>query len=504
MPRLFGPSLRRLRCAGCVAAFFCFLLLLLSLRRAGAQDLSDFMIPASSCEAPSPEGVVPANVEPGLSDRAVPAIDGASEEQEMRDSGYVPLFRLTRPYYSSLFAVAPPQFLLPSDPVSFRPVTSYEPPIALRPRVYKQELFQVDPWVGISQSYDSNVNLTPTGRISDFYLTPHLGVELQLGSPDSAYADMYDTILAAHLNYEAYEDIFFDHPNLNAFNQKFDFTARIGRSSAIWRPFVYASDTTGTDLLARDLTNRTPRLRLLPGVLGQYQLSDKIGWNQTFSYFDFQHPDKRYINLDVWRTEQEFTCRVSDELKTLIWTEYRTSHPDGGSNASELFAGAGWSGKPDPRVYTELHLGWDFLSVTDPMPGQKQLSGIRFNGYSTFQLGPRFALTFRYDRDYVFNELTRNDNYVSTLLQLKGEFYLGENWFLTPYFGASTDEYEMNGLVTLNWQPEIEISYAFPDAMRSNESRIYLKAGYQRSSIIEGQGQPVEGSRVSIGTTIKF
>jgi hypothetical protein len=362
----------------------------------------------------------------------------------------------------------------------------------------------MDPWLEVSQSYDSNVNLTPTGRISDFYLTPHLGVELQLGTPDSIYTDMYDTIVAAHSDYEAYEDIFFNHPNLSAFNQKFDFTARIGRTSAIWRPFVYASQITGADLLTRDLTNRTPRLRILPGVLGQYQLTKMIGWNQTFSYFDFQHPDKPYIDLDVWRTEQEITYRVSDDLKTLVWTEYRTSHPDSGSNARELFAGAGWSGKPDPRIYTGLHLGWDFLSVTDPMPGRKQLSGIRFNGYTTFQWGPRFALTFLYDRDYVFNELATNDNYLATLLQLKGEFYLGENWFLTPYFGASLDEFEMNGMVTLNWRPEIELSYAFPNAMRSNESRIYLKVGFQRSSIMEGQGEPVEDVLVSIGTTVKF
>src|ERR1700722_626149 len=148
MLRFLRPSRRH---PGSVAMAFSFILLLASLRQAGAQDYSpDDMILAPSYEAPSPEGLMPEDVEPGTS------------EVEEKNNSYVPLFRLTQPYYNSLFAVAPPDYLLPSDSATFRPVTAYEPPIALLPRVYKQGLLQIYPWVGLSQSYDSNVNLAST------------------------------------------------------------------------------------------------------------------------------------------------------------------------------------------------------------------------------------------------------------------------------------------------------------------------------------------------------
>ncbi len=119
-------------------------------------------------------------------------------------------------------------------------------------------------------------------------------------------------------------------------------------------------------------------------------------------------------------------------------------------------------------------------------------------------MGPRFAFTLLYDRDYVFNELDENDNYVSTLLQTKLEFYLGDNWYLTPYLGWSVDEFQTSGALTMQIRPELEISYAFPSDTEANKSRVYAKLGYSHSENIVGVGLPVDGLRVSLGFAWKY
>ena len=457
--------------------------------------------PDANWEPNSPEEHLPGLIEPGISNlRAVPDI----ASPDAPDSSYVPLYRLTRPYYDTVFATVPPQYLPAPDPSSFRPVIGYDQPLGLQPRMYRNGLVEIYPSAGIAQAFDSNVNLTPTNQIADFYVTPRAGLELQIGTPDSAWIEGYDTIVGIHSSYEAYGDIFYENPGLSAFNQKFDINARIGRSSAIWRPYLYFSQLTGTNLLTTELTNRTERIRVSPGLIGEYKLTPNISWNQTFSYFYFGHPDPAYVNFSIFQTRQDFGYRVFNETVAVLWAGYRYTTPDRGSAASEAFIGVGWRGKPDPRLYTELHIGYGFLDMENPPPGARDMSGLRFNGYTTFQWGPRFAFTLIYDRDYVFNELDENDNYVSNLLQFKGEFYLGDNWYVTPYLGFGLDEFQTSGSVTTQFRPEIEISYALPSDTEANKTRIFLKFGYSHSQNIVGAGQPVDGVRTSLGFAWKY
>lgn len=453
-----------------------------------------------SWELNSPEDRLPASVEPGLSNRrAIPTLPTPDAP-----AGYVPLFRLTRPYYDTLFATLPPQYLPSPDPASFRPVIANEAPVGLQPRRYRDGLIEFYPSFGLAQSFDSNVNLTPTNEVADFYITPRAGLELQIGTPDSAWIEGYDTIIGLHSSYEAYGDLFFENPELSAFNQKFDLNLRIGRAAAIWRPYVYFSDLTGTNLLTTELTNRTRRIRTAPGLIGEYQLTRNVRWTQTFGYFRFDHPDPAYVNFNILQTRQEFGYRVLNETSALIWAGYRNTNPSRGSAGDEFFAGLGWRGKPDPRLYTELRIGYGTVQLANPPAGARPMAGVRFNGYTTFQWGPRFALTAIYDRDYVFNELDENDNYVSTLVQLKGEFFLGGNWYVTPYLGLGLDEFQTSGAVTVQARPEIEISYAFAGAAEPTASRVYVKLGYSHSENVVGSGAPIDGVRTSVGFAWKY
>jgi hypothetical protein len=475
-----------------VAAVALAALLLHSAPRAEAREPDD---------SPSPEAQSTGSYDPGLTERALPVLTA-----DPVFNGYIPLYRLTRPYYDEVQATRePPQFLPAPDPASFRPVLGYDPPIGLLPKKYKPRNFLFDPWAGLSQSYDSNVNLSAHNRISDFYVTPRAGFELQYGTPDSAYLNGYETLVAVHANYETYEDIFYDHPELDAYNQKLDLIGRIGRADAIWRPYINTSDITGTDLLTRDLTNRTERERISTGVQSQYNVTSVVGIDHTLGYYNLQHPDQSYNNLNAYRSLQEVTYQSLQNVRTLVWTEYRSSQPDRDNDSgSETMAGIGWMGKIDPRLYTEMRLGWDQVDLAGSVDRRKTMNPIRFNGYSTFDWSDRFRLTLRYDRDYVFNELGLDDNYLSTLIQVKGEFYLGGNWFVTPYFGVETDEFETSHNVDLNWRPEVEISYNFPGELHSLDSRIYFKIGYERSDSLNNRGEEVDSLRASIGTTWRF
>lgn len=447
-------------------------------------------------ESTSPEQIYPSAVEPGLNDRrAVPIIP----TPEPKPSGYVPLFRLTRPYYDSIFAPAPPSFREPMDPSTFRSVTAYQAPLGLQPRRYSDRLFFFEPVFSLSQSFDSNVNLSPDAPVADFYITPRVKLSLQLGTPDSEFVPALDTILAFQASYEGYGDIFYLNPDFSAYNQKFEFTGRIGRGSAIWRPFVYASDLVGNDVLTRELNNRTRRIRVSTGFIGQYQLTNNIGWQHQFDYGTFQHPDPSYINLNSYGTRQDLSYQVLRDFRALGWAGFRHSTPTRGSSGNEFLLGLGWAGKLDPRLFSELHIGWGFLDMDGNVPNRNDLSGLRFNGYTTFAWGPRFAFTLLYDRNYVYNEIGTNDNYVSTLLQFKGEFYLGDNWYITPYLGIGYDVFETSHNITFQWRPELEVSYALPTSYIPNSSRIYIKVGYQESQTIRGAGDTVQGFRLSIG-----
>jgi len=465
-------------------------------------DFTDPVLPETSVTEPlSPSESTPSLLQPGLGPRAIPT---QTREPNPSDEGYIPLFRLTRPYYDNPLAQAPPEYLPPPDPAYYRPVASYQPDLGLHPRQYREGLLEIYPWFGLAQSYDSNVNLTSSGYTADFFVTPRAGVELQLGTPDSIYTPEYQTIVALNAIYEAYADIFYENPGFSAFNDRLDLNGRIGRDAAIWRPFLSFSDLTGSSLLITEFTNRTRRLRLLPGLTSQYKFTELLGMNQTLSYFWFDHTDPSYINFNTWRAENEITYKVLHDTKALLWTEYRETFPSVGSSGQEIFVGAGWVGRPDPRLYTEGHFGYDFLSLSGNVPGRSNLSGLRFNGYTTFDWSPRTRLTFKYDRDYIFNEVDVNDNYTSTLFQFKAEFYLGSNWYITPYFGVAWLDYETSHRLLLQWRPELEISYALAQNLLPDEPRIFVKAGYQRLDVLRGDGQPIPDWRISIGTNWKF
>ncbi len=237
----------------------CLAAILLLSSAARAQD--DEALPEWFGEPNSPEDIQPSSVTYGLSNRrAIPELPAPDEP----DTGYVPLYRLTRPYYDTIFSTTPPQYLPAPDPSSFRPVLAYRPPIGLQPRFHPDRLVEFHSTFGVSQAFDSNVNLTPANQVRDFYITPRMALELQIGTPDSAWIENYDTIIGLHSSYEAYGDLFYENPRLSAFNQKLDLNMRIGRSSAIWRPYFYFSQLTGTDLLTTELTNRTERIRISP------------------------------------------------------------------------------------------------------------------------------------------------------------------------------------------------------------------------------------------------
>ena len=474
---------------------------------ASASDLSQWEVdqtPLSSFEANSPEESSPGSAEPGLSSRAVPMLPDCPSQSSFRRFTSCRIFRTFRRSAPSRCPIIP---ILPH----FRPVTVNLPPLGLHPRIYRNGLFELYPWFGLSQSFESNVNLVSVNPVSDLYITPRLGAEFQLGTPDSVYNEFYDTILAIHGHYEAWADLFFQHPQFSAFNQEVQLSGRIGRSAAIWRPSFNYSDITGSNLLQSELINRVRRLRTAANLLGQYQFTGQLGANQTFAYNQLEHPEPGYINLSVYRTLQELTWKVRESFFTTTWAEYRYSDPSLGSSGSEAIAGFGFYGKPDPRLFTELRIGYDSVNLQGYVPGRRNMSGLRFNGGTTFSWSSRLALTLLYDRGYAFNEQTPNDNYVSTLLQVKAEIFMGGNWYLVPYFGSSIQQYELSGGETFQWRPELELAYALPGGGISQPgfqyaggSKIFLKLGYLSSLPIIGNYDSVQDWRLSVGFNCKF
>lgn len=458
------------------------------------------LLPEASFEPNSPIDLIPAGVEGGLSNtRSIPSLPPPPPPPQ-----YPQLFRLTRPYYDSILLNLPPSYLPPPDPSTFRPVIAHQPPIGLQPRKYRAGAFEVYPTLSLAHSFDSNVDLTPDDPIADFYVTPRAKIELQLGTPDSVWIERYETILGLNLTYEMYGELFSEHPRFNAFNQKLSLTTRIGRTSAIWRPYLYFSDETGTNLLTTELTNRTRRINVSTGIQGEYKLTSMISARQRFGYSYFGHTDPAYINFNAFETRQELGYRTFNETNTFCWAGFRHTNPDRGSSGNEAFAGLGWRGKLDPRLFSELSVGYGTIDLADAPPGAVDASGLRIGGYTTFQWGPRFAFTLIYDRNYIFNELSEFDNYISTLFQFKGEFYLGDNWYVTPYFAVGFNEFQVSRAVTAQYRPELEISYAFPNDTNPNSRRVFLKIAYSHSENLKGVGPPIDGARASLGFAWAF
>jgi hypothetical protein len=461
-------------------------------------------------EPNSPQELNPALAEPGLSSRALPSPETAPASPDLN----VQTFNwITHPFDNSSLLLPMPAPFSPEDPSLFRPVVMYTEPLGLRPQIYRSGILEWYPWAGVAQSFESNIQLTPHNQISDFYFTPRFGFELQLGTPDSIYNEGYDTVFAAHLSYEGYADLFYDHPGLNAYNQRVNFSSRIGRDDFIVRPFMSFSDVTGSNLQMIELENRTERLQTTGGVIGEYDMTPVTAWRQTYTAFDFEHHDRTYINYDTWSTRQELTYLLpNDTLRALVWAGAKTTDPSAGNSGNEYLFGAGWQGHITPRLDSEIWLGWGAVEMNGYVPNRENLSGVRFDGHTTFNYSSRLRITLIYNRDYVFNEFTPNDNYVSTLAQLKLEVYLGSHWFLMPYFGCSYDQYETSRTQTLEIRPELELCYVFPkegfkiisrgDTMAG--SRVFLKLGYDYTETLRGSGDPIPDARVSTGVNWNF
>jgi hypothetical protein len=466
-------------------------------------------------EPNSPSEATPGLVEPGLGKRAVPGAPPPPDRPELNLESF---YWDTHPFENAALMQSA---AIPVPGESFRPVTTYAPPLGLRPKVYRQGATEFYPWAGISQSFDSNVELSSKGQISDFFATPRFGMELQLGTPDSTYIESYDTILATHLSYEGYADLFYEHPNLSAYNSLLDFNARVGRDRLILRPFLKFSDTTGNNLQLLQLQNRVRRLQTYAGTVAEFAITPITTWRQTYSALSFQHTDRTNINYITWSTRQELSYLLgNNSARAILWLGAENTDPDQGFSGNEYLGGIGWQGAFGERVYSELRIGWGQLQLSGPvhqllngLPATRwDMSGIRYGGYTTFDWTERLRLTLLYDRDYVYNENAPNDNYVTTMTQLKAEIYMGDRWLLIPYLGSSIDDFQLSHRLELDLRPEVELAYIFGREAyqiigledRSVASRVFIKLGYDLTENLRGVQSTIQGVRVSTGFNWNF
>jgi len=161
--------------------------------------------------------------------------------------------------------------------------------------------------------------------------------------------------------------------------------------------------------------------------------------------------------------------------------------------------GIGWRGRPDPRLSTEMLIGWDEQTLSGNVPGRRDQSGIRLHGNTSFDYSQRLRVTLLLDRAYTFNEAQPNNNYVNNTLQFAPEIFLGTNWYVTPYLGISYNEYESSYQESLEIRPELEVDYALPEG-----SRIFAKVGYDHQTTLSGPSLPVDIYRTLVGVDWKF
>jgi len=413
---------------------------------------------------------------------------------------YVPLFRLNQPYYDNIFAVPEPAAPFRLDPATYRAVTAYEAPRGLQPVRPENSLWTFHPFVGAQESYDSNIQQTSKNHIGDFYTTLRAGFDYQLGTPDSVYGEGYDTILALNVHEEFWADIFGRHGEFNALNDQIQLDGRIGRDAAIWRPFAFADDVTGSNLLLENRAGRIERQHLVTGLRSDYRLTSQITLSQTLSHEYFEHPDDVFIDFEKWRDYQEVNYRIFHNFDFFAWNEFLYTDVDKGADGKEYKNGIGWRGKLDPRLFSEFRIGWDDVHLNQPQADRFGLSDVHIFGHTSFEWGPRLRLVMIYDRGYTFNEIDVNDNYLDNVVQFVPEIYLGDNWYITPYFGVAYDQYETSHHDTIELRPELEISYVTPDT-----SKIYVKFGYDHTATVKGpDAGTIEIYRLTAGVRWKF
>ncbi len=415
-------------------------------------------------------------------------------------STYEQLFRITLPYYNNIFAVPEPLPPFRLDPAKYTEITAYEAPRGLLPVRPPNRLWTFHPFVGVQESYDSNIQQTAQNHIGDFYTTLRAGFDYQLGSPDSIYSEGYDTILALNVREEFWSDTFDRHGEFNALNDQLQIDGRIGRSAAVWRPFVFGDDVTGSNLLLENRVGRIERQHLVTGIRGDYQVTSQITLSQTFSHEYFEHPDDPFIDFETWKVYQEAGYRIFHDFDFFGWSKFLYTDVDKGADGKEYQGGVGWRGKPDPRLASELLMGWDEVHLNQQQANRFNLSTFYLFGHTSFEWSPRLRLVMIYDRNYAFNEIVVNDNYTDNILQFVPEIYLGDNWYVTPYLGIAYDEYETSHHDTLEFRPEIEVAYVTPET-----SRVFIKLGYDHTAIVKGADTgPVEIYRLSTGIRWKF
>lgn len=445
-------------------------------------------------QSPSPQELLPSTVEPGLRQRAIPGLLQPGDER----TDFQPLFRLTRPYYDAIRAPRPPAILPEAIPL-FRPVHVHEAMQGLRPLKLPNKLWHIQPYAGTSISYDSNIELSPDNKISDHYATVGFGADFFVGTPDSLYIEELETITALMGSYRFAADMFLHETEFDAINQEARLQGRIGRDRLMMRPFVNYTDITASGLLTEERANRTRRIRMNTGTVIQMKPTELLRWTILPTYSTFDHTDPAYIDFEYAKVSTELGYRGLNDMYFFPWMSWERTEPNRGSNGYEYKGGLGWQGRFDPRLYSELRLGWGLLDLADNVPHRRDLSGVRVEGYTTFDWGPRLRLTLKYDRSYIFNELDRDDNYVSTAGQFRAEFFLGDQWLVTPYFAITYSEFETSRRELLQLRPETEIAYVFLE-----RSRAFVRVGYEYNTTLKGVGKPVEAIRYAIGINYAF
>ncbi len=403
-------------------------------------------------------------------------------------------------------------------PYLYRDVLTYVPSIGLHPTPPKQGLLTVTPYAGVTHTYESNINITADNHIGDYYTTLSAGADVQLGTPDSIYTERYDTILAAHAHYLFTADVFDKQDRFNAINNQLNLDGRIGRGSAVWRPYITLEDFTSTGFEDRDneRIGRVQRMILAPGVHADYQLTSRTFVSQDFSFDHLKHPQNGvldpntdvftpYIDSDTCNYMTQGGWRALDNVDIFLWNNIRQTEVSRGAAFSELIDGFGWRGKPDLRLFTEVLFGWDAMqfSASDGNPNRHALSGWRMSGHTSFDWSPRLRLTLKYDRIYQASELGKDNNYVSSAAQFIPEIFLGGNWYCIPQVALTDYSFEQSTAETLELRPELELAYRLPDKIGS-DSRIYVKGTYLRTETVVGSGHQSEDCRLSTGVAMKF
>ena len=374
----------------------------------------------------------------GLPSRAIPVMPLITPTAKRGRNLRPPFFGSPDPFYDNLFAVQAPDAPFRLDPSEYREVTAYQPPQGLLPLWPSPGL-----WNALEalcqnppETYDSNIQQTPTNPIGDFFTTLSFGADLQVGTPDSIYLNGYDTILALNAHYEFAADLFSQYDKFDAIDNQIKMDGRIGRDAFILRPFLTAEDFTGSDFLTVENVGRVERQRLVTGLRGDFKLTSQLTWSQIYSHLYFEHPEEGFINFEVYRNYQEITYRALPDTDVFAWGEYRYTDPDLGREWGGIDGWRRLEGQTRSPAFQRItnRLGLDQPRLVS-VPGW---SGVFIQGHTSFRVESRACGSNSNMIETIPSmSVTPNDNYINNTLQFAPEIFLGGNWYVTPYFGVS-------------------------------------------------------------------